>query len=367
MAWFLVAVFIIILSDPVDMKALDDQPKTQVGRGTLYDQDLDTAKTFLQNFDQEATRLTMLSSEASWKYETDLTSENLERTVNLSVIVSEFFLEASENATKIKFLDLPTSMQRQINIIRRNADSASAELRKEVRKLEGKMTSIFGKAKVCRKRKNNSCSYLTLEPDLTKIMRKSRNLDKLLFAWKGWRDAVGPKIKPFYERIVDLLNIGAREHGWIDYGDFLRSEYEQGDDFELNLRKVWNEVKPLYTELHAFVRYRLRNLYKRKLNMTASGTIPAHILGDMFAQNWENIFDAVKPFSNVDNFDVTETMKRQNYTVEKIFRLAESFFVSIGLYKMPESFWKKSVIKKLKRKEMVCHASAWDFSVGDVR
>ena len=202
---------------------------------------------------------------------------------------------------------------------------------------------------------------------MTNIMGKSRDLKELLFAWKSWRDAVGPGIKPYYEKLVDLLNIGAREHGWLDYGNFLRSEYEQGDDLELNLKKVWNEVKPLYDELHAYVRYRLKQLYKRRLNMSSSGTIPAHVLGDMFAQNWENIFDVIKPYSNVDNFDVTDTMKRKQYTVEKLFRLAESFFVSIGLYKMPDNFWKKSVIKKKTGKEMVCHPSAWDLSNGDVR
>eukprot|EP00794_Sanderia_malayensis_P011083 gene11083-12251_t len=362
------AICVAVMIECVEMKPVDvSQSSMQIGRGRLYDHDVQTAKNFLEDFDNEATRLTKISSQASWDYETDLTGKNLEKTVNLSVVVSEFFLEESEQVSKIKILDLPTSMQRQINIIRRNADSASSELRKEVRELEGKMTSIFGKGKVCQKRKNNTCKYLSLEPDLVKIMRKSRDLDKLLFAWKGWRDAVGPKIKPYYERIVDLLNIGAREHGWIDYGDFLRSEYEQGDDFEINLRSVWEDIKPLYTELHAFVRYRLGSLYKRKLEMNKFGTIPAHVLGDMFAQNWDNIFEAVKPFSNVDNFDVTESMKRKNFTVENIFRLAESFFVSIGLYKMPDGFWKKSVLKKIKSKDMVCHASAWDFSLGDVR
>ncbi len=365
MSSIFVAFAVLSISSEIYAKSTDAAP--QVSRSSLYAKDLALAEQFLKAFDTEATRLTMMSSEASWNYETDLTSENLEKTVNLSVTVSEFFLKASEGASKVKTIDLPPHMLRQISLIRRNADSASGELRKEVRELEGKMTSIFGKAKVCRKQKDGQCQYLTLEPDLTKIMRKSRDVDKLLFAWKGWRDEVGPKTKPFYEKIVDLLNIGAREHGYIDYGDFLRSEYEQGDDFELNLKRVWNDVKPLYDELHAFVRYRLKNLYRPKLNISSSGTIPAHVLGDMFAQNWENIFEFVKPYSNVDNFDVTEALKRKGYTVEKVFKLAESFFVSIGLYKMPDRFWRKSVLTKLKNKEMVCHASAWDFSVGDVR
>lgn len=344
----------------------NSMPNSQLSRSFLYDRDLTTADEFLREFNRNATNLTTESSEANWDFETNLTNANLERTVAYSQKVSEFMLEASENASKIKILDLPSEMQRQLSIIRRNADSASQELRKEIQQLESKMTSIFGKAKVPRIKKK-SVKYLSLEPDLSKIMRKSRDPEELLFAWKGWRKAVGPRMKPLYERIVDLLNIGAREHGWIDYGDFLRSEYEQGDDFELNLQRVWQTIKPLYEELHAYVRYRLKNFYNGKLNISASGTIPAHILGDMYAQNWENIFDIVKPFTNVQNLDTTESLKKKNYTVEQIFKLAEHFFVSIGLYEMPDNFWRKSVLKKLKGTEMVCHPSAWDFSNGNVR
>ena len=363
---FVPLLLFVLITSAVAVSTQISSLSSQLSRSFLYDRDLTLADEFLRDFNRRATALTTQSSEANWQFETNLTNINLEKTVAFSEKVSEFMLEASENASKIKILDLPSGMQRQISIIRRNADSASQELRKEVRQLEAKMTSIFGKAKV-RRSKKKGIKFLNLEPDLSKIMRKSRDPNELLFAWKGWRNAVGPATKPLYERSVDLLNIGAREHGWIDYGDFLRSEYEQGDDFELNLRRVWQSIKPLYEELHAYVRYRLKNFYNGKLNVSGTGMIPAHILGDMYAQNWENIFDIVKPFTNVQNLDATEMLKKKNYTAEKIFKLAESFFVSIGLNKLPESFWSKSVIKKIKGTEMVCHPSAWDFSSGDVR
>ena len=336
-------------------------------KSSVYAEDLEKAEEFLKDFDARATDITTQSSELNWKYETDLTEENLKATVDASVDETEFFLQASDNTAKLKTLDLPPAIERQITIIRRNADSTSGELRREVRELEAKMTSIFGKAKVPKKKKDGTYKNLTLEPDLTDIMRKSRKPEELLFAWHGWRNAVGPPMKPLYEKMIDLLNIGAREHGWIDYGNFLRSEYEQGDDFELSLTRVWEDIKPLYEELHAYVRFHLRIFYGKKVNISKSGTIPAHLLGDMFAQDWENIFDLVKPFPNAPKFDVTKSMKKQKYTAEKIFRCAESFFKSIGLFEMPKSFWENSVIRKPKKKEMVCHASAWDFSNGDVR
>ena len=339
---------------------------SQLSRSFLYDRDLTAAAEFLRDFNLKATALTTQSSKADWQFETNLTNANLEKTVAYSLKLSEFMLEASENASKIKLLDLPSGIQRQISMIKRSADSSSQELRKEVRQLQADMTSIFGKAKVRRSTKKG-VKFLALEPDLAKIMRKSRDPNELLFAWKRWRDVVGPATKPLYDRMVDLLNIGAREHIWIDYGDFVRSEYEQGDDFEINLQRVWQSVKPLYEELHAYVRYRLKNFYNGKLNISERGTIPAHILGDMYAQNWEHIFDIVKPFTNVQNLDATDMLRKKNYTAEKIYRLAESFFVSIGLYKLPNSFWTKSVLKKIKGRDMICHPSAWDFSNGDAR
>ena len=155
---------------------------------------------------------------ANWAYETDLTEDNLQRTVEVGLEVSEFFLESSENASRIKALDLPSQIHRQISLIRRSADPTSDQMRREVKETIGKMTSIFGKAKVP---KSKTSKTLTLS-DLSDLMRHSRNQKELDWAWRSWRDKVGPRIKSFHTNMVDLLNIGAREHGWIDYGDYFK-------------------------------------------------------------------------------------------------------------------------------------------------
>lgn len=326
-------------------------------RGSAYSDDLDEAGKFLKKFDSKADDLVYKNGLVNWAYETDLTDKHLEETVNEGLEVSEFFLQSSENASQIKTLDLPGKIHRQISLIRRSAEPTSYPMRREIRETIGKLTSIFGKGKVRKKSKNYTLS------DLTELMKKSKSRKELNWAWKSWRDKVGPPMKVLYSNLVDLLNVGSREHGWIDYGDFLRSDYEMGDDFELSLDRVWKEVEPLYKELHAYVRYHLSKQYKTGKN----GCIPANLLGDMFAQNWENIFNTVKPSKSSKAFDVSDELKKQNYTVNGIFRLAEQFFVSLGLEKMPASFWKNSVLEKPKSKDMVCHASAWDVSNTDVR
>ncbi|XP_002165887.3 uncharacterized protein LOC100206770 [Hydra vulgaris] len=328
-------------------------------QGSVYTDDIFEAGKFLKNFDVVADELLTKNGLANWQYETDLTEDNLQKTVDIGLELSDFFLSSSQNASKLKVLDLPQQMQRQIMLIRRSADPTSEDMRREIKETIGQMTSIFSKAKV----KKDSVEY-SLE-NLTEIMRTSRNKKKLDWAWRSWRDTVGPPIKSLYTNMIDLLNIGAREHGWIDYGDFLRTDYEMGDDFEISLDMVWSKIKPLYEELHAYVRYMLTK--KKIIKVAKDGCIPASVLGDMFAQNWENIFDLVKPSKTSKVFDVTKTLKEKNYTVQKMFTLAEDFFISLGLYKMPTSFWNNSVFTKPKNKDMVCHASAWDISSTDVR
>ena len=328
-------------------------------QGSVYTDDIFEAGKFLNNFDVIADEMMKKNGLANWQYETDLTEENLQKTVDIGLELSDFFLSSSQNASKLKVLDLPQQIQRQIMLIRRNADPTSEDMRREIKETIGQMTGIFSKAKV----KKDSVEY-TLA-NLTEIMRTSRSKKKLDWAWRSWRDTVGPPIKSLYTNMIDLLNIGAREHGWIDYGDFLRTDYEMGDDFEISLDAVWSKIKPLYEELHAYVRYML--VKKKVIKIPKDGCIPASVLGDMFAQNWENVFDLVKPSQNSKVFDVTKTLQEKNFNVQKMFSLAEDFFTSLGLYKMPTSFWNNSVLVKPKNKDMVCHASAWDISSTDVR
>ncbi|XP_069120840.1 angiotensin-converting enzyme-like [Argopecten irradians] len=109
------------------------------------------------------------------------------------------------------------------------------------------------------------------------------------------------------------------------------------------LEALWEQVKPLYQELHGYVRKRLRSLYGAE-RFPASGHIPAHVLGDMMGDNWENLFDVLKPFDNRKNADISQSLKEKNYTTEKMLRKAEEFFVSIGMPHLPSSFWEKSTL-----------------------
>ncbi|KAF7239081.1 Angiotensin-converting enzyme [Varanus komodoensis] len=191
-------------------------------------------------------------------------------------------------------------------------------------------------------------------------MAQSRDYDELLRTWKGWRDASGVKIRSLYTKYVQLSNKAARLNGHADNGAFWRSLYEM-PNFEVDLENIWNQLQELYFHLHAYVR---RALYKKygKDHINLRGPIPAHLLGNMWAQSWANIFDLVMPFPNAAKVDATPAMKRQGWTPKKMFEQSDSFFQSLGLIPMPPEFWEKSMLEKpADGREVVCHASAWDF------
>uniref|UniRef100_A0A669CQ29 Angiotensin-converting enzyme n=1 Tax=Oreochromis niloticus TaxID=8128 RepID=A0A669CQ29_ORENI len=199
----------------------------------------------------------------------------------------------------------------------------------------------------------------SLEPELTEIMASSRSYKTLLYAWEGWHNASGVPLKNYYPSFVELSNKASRADGFQDTGDDWRSWYET-ETFRQDLEEIYKTIEPLYLNLHAFVRRQLYNQYGPKY-INLKGPIPAHLLGNMWAQTWNNIYDMMIPFPDKPNIDVTDEMVRQGYNATHMFRVAEEFFTSLGLERMPEEFWEGSMLVKPQGREVVCHASAWDF------
>ena len=148
-------------------------------------------------------------------------------------------------------------------------------------------------------------------------------------------------------------------------GALWRSGYDMtATDFEADVERLWSEVKPLYDDLHCFTRKKLRAKYgKDKINDKAP--IPAHLLGNMWAQEWENIYDLLEPYPGQASLDVDRKLKEKKYEPQKMVKLGESFFTSLGLDPLPKSFWERSLFTRPKDREVVCHASAWDVSWND--
>uniref|UniRef100_A0A672UIM6 Angiotensin-converting enzyme n=1 Tax=Strigops habroptila TaxID=2489341 RepID=A0A672UIM6_STRHB len=316
------------------------------------------AKEFLAEYNSTAEAVWNAYTEASWTYNTNITDYNKEIMLDKNLAMSRHTLEYGMRAMQFdpsEFQDESvTRILKKLSVIERAA-LPDDELM-EYNTLLSDMETTYSVAKVCRE--NKTCH--PLDPDLTDIMATSRDYDELLFVWKGWRDAAGKPIKNNYKRYVELSNKAAVLNGYSDNGAFWRSLYET-PTLEEDLEKLYLQLQPLYLNLHAYVR---RALYKKygEEHINLKGPIPAHLLGNMWAQSWSNIFDLVMPFPNAAKVDATPAMKEQGWTPKRMFEESDSFFTSLGLIPMPQEFWDKSMIEKPSDgREVVCHASAWDF------
>jgi peptidyl-dipeptidase A len=203
--------------------------------------------------------------------------------------------------------------------------------------------------------------------DLSRVLAKSRNDKELVEAWKGWHGIAAP-MKGKYARAVELANKGAREIGFADVGALWRAGYDMPPaDFEADVERLWQEVKPLYDELHCYVRGQLAKTYGKE-RVKDHAPIPAELLGNMWAQEWNNIYDLVAPYPHEPSLDVGKKLVSQRWDARKMVRQGEHFFTALGLDPLPETFWERSLFTRPRDREVVCHASAWDVNYdGDLR
>ncbi len=203
--------------------------------------------------------------------------------------------------------------------------------------------------------------------DFEEVIDTSRDADALLDAWQGWR-TISPPMRADYRRFVELSNEGARDLGFADTGAMWRSKYDMPpDEFARELDRLWQQVRPLYDELHCHVRAELAERYGPEV-VDPAGPIPAHVLGNMWAQTWSNIYDLVAPPAADPGYDLTGILRNRGTSEVEMVEMAEGFFTSLGLESLPETFWTRSQFLKPRDREVVCHASAWQLDLDeDVR
>jgi len=179
--------------------------------------------------------------------------------------------------------------------------------------------------------------------------------------WASWHDNVGAPMREDYARLIEIANQGAKELGYANTGALWRSNYDMSpDEFAAMTERLWQEVKPLYLSLHTYVRARLNEKYGAEVQ-PAAGPIRADLLGNMWAQEWGNIYPLVAPEGAGDiGYDLTELIAAKGMSELDMVKAGESFFSSLGFDALPETFWQRSMFLKPADREVQCHASAWD-------
>nr|XP_008010357.2 angiotensin-converting enzyme isoform X3 [Chlorocebus sabaeus] len=319
------------------------------------------ASKFVEEYDRTSQVVWNEYAEANWNYNTNITTETSKILLQKNMQIANHTLKYGTQARRFDVNHFQnTTIKRIIKKVQDLERAAlPAQELEEYNKILLDMETTYSVATVCHT--NGSC--LQLEPDLTNVMATSRKYEELLWAWEGWRDKAGRAILQFYPKYVELINQAARLNGYVDAGDSWRSMYET-PSLEQDLERLFQELQPLYLNLHAYVRRALHHHYGAQ-HINLEGPIPAHLLGNMWAQTWSNIYDLVVPFPSAPSMDPTEAMLKQGWTPRRMFKEADDFFTSLGLLPVPPEFWNKSMLEKpTDGREVVCHASAWDFYNG---
>jgi peptidyl-dipeptidase A len=326
----------------------------------------ESADEFVTRLNSEMTDLGREQAAAGWAYATYINQDTEFLNAKATERQLEYFSNAVEAAKAYQNRQLSPATARTLELLKLGVAAPAPKdpaKRAELAGITSKMEGMYGAAKYCPKGPE-SCQD---QGQLTKILANSHNYDELTEAWAGWHSTARP-LRKEYVRFVELANEGSRELGFADLGAMWRSGYDMPpDDFTKEAARLWGQVKPLYDSLHCYVRGRLQKTYGAQ-RVPDGKPIPAQLLGNMWAQQWAEIYPLVEPYPGVNDLDVTAALKKQKYDAVRITQSAEAFYVSLGFPKLPQTFWERSLLTQPRDRDVQCHASAWHMdSKEDVR
>ena len=344
-----------LLSVGLALMSCTDNPNAFSTPGSAKDE----AEKFLADAEKRLLDLNIKAARADWVKSNFITddTEFLAAEANEDMIAAT--TELAEQSRKYENVDLSPEAKRKLKLLKLSltlpAPKDPAE-RTELTKLTASMEGEYGKGKYCPDGDKGKCLSL---PELEEIIGNSRDPEELKKAWLGWHQIAIP-IRKEYVRFVELSNKGAKEMGFKDTGAMWRSKYDmEPDAFAAEMERLWQQVKPLYDSLYTYTRRKLSEKYGKEV-VPADKPIPAHLLGNMWAQQWGNIYPLLAPANADRGYDLTQILKTRNTDAKQMVRYGESFFTSLGFDPLPATFWERSLFVKPSDREVVCHASAWD-------
>jgi peptidyl-dipeptidase A len=340
------------------------------------------AKAFLDDVNRELLALANAASRAGWTQATYITPD----TEVIAAQANEALVNAqtryARQAARFDDVQVAPELRRQLDLLKSALTLAAPPDPKEaeeVTRLVASMESAYGSGKYCpidsraasarsgqavsAAKEDGTC--LDIEA-ISRILAENRDPKRLREVWEGWHTISVP-MKQDYARFVELSNTGAQALGFKDTGAMWRGKYDMpADEFAKELDRLWGQLQPLYRSLHAYTRTKLREKYGDAV--PATGPIPAHLLGNLWQQDWSNIYDIVAPAGEKPAYSLTDTLKAKNIDPLEMVRIGERFFSSLGFEPLPKTFWERSMFVKPRDREVVCHASAWNVNnVDDLR
>ncbi|WOB78929.1 M2 family metallopeptidase [Brevundimonas nasdae] len=320
------------------------------------------ATAFIADAETKWAEVSEYVARIQWARATNITFDTMWLESKANAEATELQVQLANQAAKFNDVQVDPVVRRKLNLLRLslvlpapNRPGAADELAQITTRLD----STYSTGKFDFKGKP-----ITLD-EASLILADSRDPAETKALYEGWR-TISPVMRDDYARMVEIANEGSRELGFADTGALWRSGYDMpADDFAAETDRLWAQVKPFYENLHCYVRARLNARYGDAVQPDR-GPIRADLLGNMWSQQWGNIYDVVAPPSGgASSYDLTELLKAADYDATKMVRTGEGFYVSLGLDPLPQTFWERSQITRPRDREVVCHASAWDLDNAD--
>jgi peptidyl-dipeptidase A len=320
------------------------------------------AEEFMNKAEARLAELSVKGNQANWIHENFITDDSEAIAAAVNDEQTAVTTELVEGAKRFDGLKMPADLERKFLLLKLQLVAPAPKdpkLRKELTTIAVSLDSDYGKGKF----KDSTGKTLDVN-DVENIMAENRDPARLKEIWLGWH-SIGAPMRERYARFVDLSNQGARELGFKDTGVLWRAGYDMPpEQFSADVDRLWEQVRPLYLSLYTFVRARLSQKYGPNA-VPPDGPIPAHLLGNPWAQTWGNIYPLLGLPENSSGYDLTQLLRAKNLDAHGMVKYGENFYTSLGFAPLPKTFWERSLFTKPADREVVCHASAWDIDNKD--
>jgi peptidyl-dipeptidase A len=342
--------------------------KTAAAEAPAAPPTVEEAEAFIRETDAALKAVWIEGAKAQWTYATDITDAHAAAAQKAEEQAMAVLTKAIADSKRFLGVEgLSPESARMFEMLRRGSSAPApddAAARAELAGLLTALDGMYGKGESC---VEGDCKDLRALELMLRDAAKKGDYDAQLEAWTRWR-TISPPMREKYVRFASLANQGAKEIGYDNLAVAWQSKYDMAPEaFVAEVERLWGEVRPLYEQLHCHVRASLSARYGED-KVPPTGPIPAHLLGNMWAQSWDNLYETLTPFPAEPGLDVTAALVSKGYDHLKMVQTAEGFFTGLGLKPLPPTFYERSMFLKPEGKDVQCHASAWDLTLeGDVR
>ena len=319
------------------------------------------AKAFVDKAEVDLAKLSEYVNKASWVRATYITEDTMWLEAKAGAEATTLATDLAVQAAKFDKTAADPVTRRKLDILKRALVLPAPQrpgAAEQMATIGSRLDSIYSTGKFEFKGKQ-----ITLN-DAEDVLASSHDPAELKAAWEGWH-SISPVMSGDYAQLVDLANEGSRQLGYADTGALWRSGYDmKPDEFAAETDRLWQQIAPFYKNLHCYVRAKLNAQYGDAVQ-PKTGPIRADLLGNMWAQQWGNIYPIVAPKEDASAYSLDKLLVDKGYDPVKMVKTGEGFYSSLGLAPLPETFWTRSQIVRPEGREVVCHASAWNLDDKD--